>query len=103
MLAERRDTVRAVLESVDDAGRFQGRDSSDGRIDLEPAVARRKLWVRPDFLHRVDARVGDLRSVESRYHLRRRERAKGVENDRLERGTVLVPTSIGGKTGLGGE
>ena len=52
-----------------------------GESDLAPAGARLQLRVRPDVVHRVDAGIGDLRSLESLDHLRRRQRLEGFDDD----------------------
>ena len=49
---------------------------SGRRADLAPAAARLQLRVLPDLVHRVDARVGDLRGFEPLDDLRRRSAAR---------------------------
>ncbi len=65
VLAQRGYRIHAIVKRVACARRQQRRQRPHGRSDRGPARARRELRMRPQLLHRVHARIGDLRRLEA--------------------------------------
>ena len=56
----------------------------------------------PYVVHRVDARIGDLRSIEAGNNLGRGQGPERVENKRAQRHAVGVAARVGGEARIGG-
>ena len=84
VLAERRHRVHARRRLSQLPGGSMAGSGPAGDLDLAPAVARLQLRVLPDVVHRVDARVGDLRRFEPLDHLRRGQRGEGLDDQRTQ-------------------